>query len=40
MSSKLFLIVEREYVTRVRKLSFIIMSLLMPVGMQIGRAHV
>lgn len=33
MSSKLFLIVEREYVTRVRKLSFIIMSLLMPVGM-------
>lgn len=33
MSSKLSLIINREYVTRVRKKSFIIMSLLMPVGM-------
>lgn len=33
MSSKLSLIINREYTTRVRKKSFIIMSLLMPVGM-------
>lgn len=33
MSSKLSLIINREYSTRVRKKSFIIMSLLMPVGM-------
>lgn len=31
--SKLPLIIEREYITRVRKVSFIVMSLLMPVGM-------
>ncbi|MCQ7926370.1 ABC transporter permease, partial [Salmonella enterica] len=32
-NSKLPLIIKREYVTRVRKVSFIVMSLLMPVGM-------
>ena len=31
--SKLPLIIKREYVTRVRKVSFIVMSLLMPIGM-------
>ncbi len=31
--SKLPLIIKREYMTRVRKVSFIVMSLLMPVGM-------
>lgn len=31
--SKLPLIIRREYVTRVRKVSFIVMSLLMPIGM-------
>ncbi len=31
--SKLPLIIKREYLTRVRKVSFIIMSLLMPIGM-------
>lgn len=33
MSSKLSLIITREYSTRVRKKSFIVMSLLMPIGM-------
>ncbi|MDD7724735.1 MAG: hypothetical protein PUJ24_03610 [Bacteroidales bacterium] len=33
MSSKLSLIINREYSTRVRKKSFIVMSLLMPIGM-------
>lgn len=33
MSSKLSLIIGREYSTRVRKKSFIIMSILMPIGM-------
>ena len=33
MSSKLSLIIEREYSTRVKKKSFVIMSLLMPIGM-------
>lgn len=32
-NSKLPLIIKREYVTRVRKVSFIVMSLLMPIGM-------
>lgn len=31
--SKLPLIIKREYMTRARKVSFIVMSLLMPVGM-------